>query len=311
MNFDFNFTLQELSIAIIGIMLLVIAIIVIGRLMLKKSSQHNLASKYEDKVWDSPLKGRNKYPDVDVFQYSNQFFLLALILTLSVVAFAFNWTSYEKEVIIPDNALELEEDIEIEPPRSAEPPPPPPPPPPPVITEVPNDEFEEEDDIEFLDQSVEEETVVEAPPVAESTKEAALPPPPPPPPPPEETEIEEIFQVVEQMPRFPGCEDLPDKKAKEACANKKMLEFLYTNLRYPPIARENGIEGTVVVRFVVNKKGMIDQPEVVRDIGGQCGEEALRVVNLMNSQGERWIPGKQRGMPVNVYFNLPVKFKLL
>lgn len=112
------------------------------------------------------------------------------------------------------------------------------------------------------------------------------------------------------MPRFPGCENESTTEAKKACADKKMLEFVYQNIKYPAIARENGIEGTVVVTFVVEKDGKVTDARIVRDIGGQCGQEALRVVQLMNDKSIVWTPGKQRGRPVRVQFNLPVRFKL-
>ena len=113
------------------------------------------------------------------------------------------------------------------------------------------------------------------------------------------------------MPRFPGCEDITaSKDERQQCANKKLLEFIYENIRYPAVARDNGIEGTVVVSFVVDQKGNIKDAQVVRDIGGGCGQEALRIVELMNSMPNRWAPGKQRGRAVKVLFNLPVKFKL-
>lgn len=85
-----------------------------------------------------------------------------------------------------------------------------------------------------------------------------------------------------------------------------MLKFIYDNIQYPGIARENGVEGTVVVQFVVEKDGSITDVKVIRDIGAGCGAEAMRVVNKM----PKWNPGKQRGRPVRVQFNLPVKFKL-
>ena len=89
-----------------------------------------------------------------------------------------------------------------------------------------------------------------------------------------------------------------------------MLEFIYGNIKYPAIARENGVEGMVVVTFVVEKDGTVTDARVVRDIGAQCGQEALRVVNLMNEKSVKWVPGKQRGRAVRVQFNLPVRFKL-
>ena len=104
---------------------------------------------------------------------------------------------------------------------------------------------------------------------------------------------------------FPGCEDKP-KSDRKTCAEKKLLDFIYSNIKYPAIARENNIQGTVVLSFVVEKDGSITDAKALRDIGGQCGDEALRVVNDMPN----WNPGKQRGRAVRVQFNLPVKFQL-
>jgi len=115
-----------------------------------------------------------------------------------------------------------------------------------------------------------------------------------------------IHKVVDEMPRFAGCEDILIKKEKEDCSTKNLLNFIYTNIKYPAISRDASIEGTVVIRFVVDKTGKVIQPEILRDIGGGCGEEALKVVKMM----PEWIPGMQDGKAVNVYFNLPVKFKL-
>ncbi len=121
----------------------------------------------------------------------------------------------------------------------------------------------------------------------------------------EEGIVEGVFQVVEDMPTFPGCENTGDKAAYQECSTKKMLEFIYKNVEYPQVAIDNAIEGTVVIRFIVDIDGSIRNPEIVREIGGGCGTEALRVVKLM----PLWNPGKQRGEPVKVYFNLPIKFK--
>jgi protein TonB len=89
-----------------------------------------------------------------------------------------------------------------------------------------------------------------------------------------------------------------------------LLEFLYQNLKYPILARENGIDGTCVIRFLVTKEGTVQRASIIRDIGGGCGEEALRVVNLMGELTHAWTPGRQNGLPVTVQFNLPVQFKL-
>ncbi len=117
---------------------------------------------------------------------------------------------------------------------------------------------------------------------------------------------DEVFKMVDQMPEFPGCEDVTDAVEHKQCVDRKLLEFVYGNIEYPKEAKDAGIEGMVVVRFVVNKDGSISDVEVVRDIGGGCGDEVVRVVKQM----PRWIPGRQAGQPVRVQYMLPVKFTL-
>ena len=298
--FDIAIGGTALVVTMLLLFALVIGVILFLRHTFSSNDKNALAAKYAD--GNLPLTARNKYPEANPFQWRTVFLLSGLMLAFLTVVLAFSYTAYEDEIFIPEGAMELEDDMLIEPPRTAEPPPPPPPPPPPVIEEVPEEELTEEEEPEFVDQTIEEETTVEEPEVDDA------PPPPPPPPPPPEPEVEEIFKVVEQMPRFNSskCEGLGDKKEIEKCAQQEMLKFIYKNIKYPPIARENGVEGTVVVRFVVDKDGSVDEPEVLRDIGAGCGDEALRVVKMM----PKWKPGKQRGRNVKVYFNLPVKFKL-
>lgn len=136
-----------------------------------------------------------------------------------------------------------------------------------------------------------------------------VPPCPPAPPPP--PSVEEVFRVVEEMPRFPGCEEMNGSAAEiKICADEKMMQFIYGNLQYPAKARADGIEGMVVVSFVVGQDGRIRDIEIVRDIGGECGLEVKRLIQLMIDRYILWIPGKQRGRPVDVQYNLPVRFRL-
>jgi TonB family protein len=303
----FNFSTNTFLIATTIAVLFLLGLILTFRFILSKKSQTGYQANATLNGSKNPLEQRNKYPAADIFKYSQQFLLLGLIMTLMMCVFAFNWTTFEKKVNIPDNALVLEEDIELAPPRSAVPPPPPPPPPPPVIEEVPTELMEEDDDVEFLDQSIDEKTELEIIKAPEVKKTKAAPPPPPPPPPAEE----EIFVVVEQMPRFPGCENEPDVAARKSCSDQKLIEFIYQNIEYPSIAKENHIEGTVVLKFVIDEKGRVDNIVILKDIGANCGKEAERVIKLMNEQNIRWEPGKQRGRPVKVWFMLPVRFKLV
>ena len=111
----------------------------------------------------------------------------------------------------------------------------------------------------------------------------------------EEEEIveQEIFQIVEEMPEYPG-------------GLQKLTEYLQSNIKYPQMARESGIQGRVFVGFVVEPDGSISNVKVLRSLGGGCDEEAMRVVKNM----KKWKPGKQRGKAVRVSYVLPVNFKL-
>ena len=300
---NFEFTALQVLLFVILIAVLVIAIIYF--LKFRLNQQKNLKEKYASRTLSSPLEARNKYPEVDGFKLRNSILLVGIIFSLAAIFFAFNWTTYEKALDLSGYDLNVEEDIEMAPPPTTEPPPPPPPPPPPVIEEVPDEVvLDEEEQTKFQDTEVTEDEVVIAPPV-DTTRKA--PPPPPPPPPPKE---EEIFVMAEDMPRFPGCEKESTKADKEACAQQKLMEYIYSNLKYPTIATENGIEGRVTLRFVVEKDGKVGQVEILRDIGGGCGDAAKKVIEDMNTLPDKWIPGKQGGRKVRVFFTLPVIFKL-
>jgi len=296
---DFALTGTFVAVAMLALFALVIGFILIYRNRLNNASGEALRQKYTGK---NVYEARNKYPEVNVFKLTQPIWMFGLVAAMAMTLFAFSYTAYEDRVDIPDGALDFEEEIEIEPPRTAKPPPPPPPPPPPVIEEVPEEEIEEEDEPVFESMDIDEETAIEEPEAP--VEEDAPPPPPPPPPPPAE---EEIFKVVEQMPRFPGCEDSGGTKEEIAkCAEDKMLQFIYKNLKYPAIARENGVDGMVVLQFVVDKSGNVTDAKVVRDIGAGCGDAAMKVVKQM----PQWVPGKQRGRAVKVLYTLPVRFKL-
>ncbi len=118
----------------------------------------------------------------------------------------------------------------------------------------------------------------------------------------------DIFKVVEQMPRFPGCENMSDEKEKISCAKEKMLDFIDENVKYPKVAEKIEIKGTVVIQFIVEKDGFISNIIVVRDIGHGYGKAFVDVITLMNDMPESWISGKQRGRPVSVLITLPIEF---
>ncbi|MEO6189053.1 MAG: energy transducer TonB [Saprospiraceae bacterium] len=107
------------------------------------------------------------------------------------------------------------------------------------------------------------------------------------------TTIEEPFKYVEQMPEFPD-------------GYAAMYNYLKHNIDYPSFARENGIQGSVIIQFVVSSSGDLTKVSIARGIGGGCDEEALRVVRSMPN----WKPGKHYGKSVPVIFTLPINFKL-
>ena len=108
-----------------------------------------------------------------------------------------------------------------------------------------------------------------------------------------EVQKEEPYDMVEQMPQFPG-------------GPAELLKYIAKNLKYPIIAQENGIQGKVILRFVVNAKGYVEDIKVLRSLDPYCDKEAVRVVKSL----PQWIPGKQNGRNVPVYYTCPIVFKL-
>jgi len=119
---------------------------------------------------------------------------------------------------------------------------------------------------------VNEKVVDEVPPAVEETK---------------------IFEVVEQMPSFPG-------------GDAALMQFLSKNIKYPVVAEENGIQGRVIATFVVERDGSITDVKVVKSVDPSLDKEAVRVLKSM----PKWIPGKQNGSNVRVKYTVPVTFRL-
>lgn len=220
-----------------------------------------------------------KSPKADLENKRRIFLQVGLVLSLAVVLLAFEWKNYERKVA-DLGTLEMdfveEEDIPV---TRQETNPTPPPPEPSTELNIVDDDVEIEEEF-VIDVEATATTVVKeyVPIVVE--KEAEI--------------VEEvIFTVVEENPGFPGGEE-------------ERMRYLQQNLKYPQMARESGIQGTVYVTFVVEKDGSITDVRILRGIGGGCDEEAARVVKAM----PRWNPGKQRGQSVRVQFNLPIRFVL-
>ncbi len=205
---------------------------------------------------------------------------IGLIVALAAMLVAFEWKSYERE--ISDLGQRQVEDIpeEIIPITEQKVKPPPPPPPKQVVKiNVVEDDVDVDDEIDIDVEADENTEVEEYIPVEQEDEESA--------------DEQQIFMVVEAMPEFPG-------------GMNELNKYLAENIKYPQMAKESGIQGRVFVTFVVERDGRVTDVRVLRGIGGGCDEEAVRVVKNM----PKWTPGKQRGKPVRVQFNLPVKFTL-
>lgn len=205
---------------------------------------------------------------------------IGLIVALAVMLFAFEWKTYEKEIVDLGSREVVDIPEEIIPITEQKVKPPPPPPPKQVVKiNVVEDDVEVEDEIDIDVEADQDTEIEEYIPIEVEEEESA--------------EEQQIFMVVESMPEFPGGE-------------AELHRYLAENIKYPQMAKESGIQGRVFVTFVVERDGAVTDVRVLRGIGGGCDEEAIRVVKNM----PKWAPGKQRGKPVRVQFNLPVKFTL-
>jgi len=106
-------------------------------------------------------------------------------------------------------------------------------------------------------------------------------------------EEEKVYTVIEQNPQFPG-------------GDGELLKYISSHIVYPAVALENGVQGKVMLRFVVTKTGQVDKVEIIRSLDPACDKEAIRVVRTL----PKFIPGKQNGINVAVWYNLPVTFRL-
>lgn len=223
-----------------------------------------------------------KNPKADLEKRRGLYLEIGLVVALVAALVAFNVKSYDREVkdVVDRDAVLEEEEIIIQ--TDVQEPPPPPPPEQPEVTtviEVVADDKEITNELHVTAEVTDETQNIQITPVVIDDEEDVV--------------EEQIFTVVENDPEFPG-------------GMEALYKYLGQNIKYPQLARDNGITGKVYVTFVVEKDGSIANPKVLRDIGGGCGQEAIRVVKSM----PKWTPGKQRGKAVRVQFNLPVNFSL-
>jgi len=213
-----------------------------------------------------------------------------IILGTAIIGPYINAKALENKAKRAERQVEIQMENLDQPQENVEPPPPPPPPPAETVAQVRYvapvvvDSVKPEDIKQLMtaDQAQvevknEEVSVVEE--VQEEVKEEEAP--------------TEVFVVVEEMPAYPG-------------GDKAMMEFIYANIQYPEIAKENNIQGRVILRFCVTYKGGVDQVQIIRGVDKSLDEEAARVIKMLPA----WKPGKQGGKPVNVWYSVPVTFQL-
>ena len=223
-----------------------------------------------------------KSPKADLEGKKPTWLLVGFVLILAAMFVAFEWTERDKQVTTDTGITEpiFEEEMipitEQEEQKQA-----PPPPEAPKVEEVlqiaENDANVEESTIQSSEENNQAVKIKYVPVEVEE----------------EEPEEQQIFQVVEEMPEFPG-------------GMAECLKFIGKNIKYPTIAQENGVQGRVIIQFVVNQDGSIVDPVVMRSVDPYLDKEALRVIKMM----PKWKPGKQRGKAVRVKYTVPVTFKL-
>lgn len=215
-----------------------------------------------------------KAPQKDLQRSRPQFLAIGMVISLSLAITAFEWRTEQTGIDILDGTGEVWEEDPV---FITKIPPPPKPPKPKIIAPVVVETTEEVEppkeivfDLDILEPD-DEVTIFE----------------------PEDEEVEEIMDIVEEMPTPIG-------------GMADFYKFLSKKTKYPKQARRMGIEGKVYVQFVVDTDGSITDLQVAKGIGAGCDEEALRVLKLV----PKWNPGKQRGRPVKVRMMVPIFFQL-
>ncbi|MCQ2131882.1 MAG: energy transducer TonB [Bacteroidaceae bacterium] len=217
--------------------------------------------------------------------------LLGYICALGAMFAAFEWTTREYAETEPVKYVAYASPEEEVPPITQ-----------PIFTAAPPPPAEAPQVAEIIDivdnnEEIEEETIQTTEDVNEAVSGPSAPVATGPVAPIGPVEVDggedEIFQVVEQMPQFPG-------------GDAALMQYLSKNIKYPASAQENNIQGRAIIEFVVNKDGSIVDPKVVKSLDKACDQEAMRVIKAM----PKWKPGMQRGKPVRVKYTVPVAFRL-
>ncbi len=253
----------------------------------------NYVESFDDIVFENRNKEygaydlRKRYSKRGTIALAVSLLVILIAVGAPLIASIMKQRAYNK-LLEQTSTIELEK-IKVERDEIA---PPPPPPPPPSVKEVKfvapkivDTLTKEEVDLGTMDEL---SAGVNTAPVDTAAKEIVIVED-------EEPIVEEVFESynIQEKPAFPGGE-------------AELMKYIAQNVKYPVVAQENGIEGTVYIRFVVTKSGAVGETQIMKSADPLLDEEALRVVKSL----PRWTPGKNNGNPVNVWFIVPIKFKL-
>ncbi|MBL6649132.1 MAG: energy transducer TonB [Flavobacteriaceae bacterium] len=227
-----------------------------------------------------------KNPNSELRNYSSLFFAFGLCLILFISWRAIEAKTYEAQYDYESLNVDDDDDEEIPITEQLKTPPPPPPPPAPEIIDVVEDEEEIEETV-IESTETDQEEIVEEVEVMEEVVEMDIP-----------------FAIIEDVPLFPGCENVA-KSQRRDCFQDKMNEHIKKYFRYPEIAQEMGIQGRVFVQFLIQKDGSIGGIRT-RGPDKNLEQEAKRIIDKL----PKMIPGKQRGRAVRVPFSIPITFRL-
>ena len=223
-----------------------------------------------------------KSPKADLEGKKLTWLLVGYVVVLAVMFVAFEWTERDKKIDTSMALVDIEFEDELIPiteqQEKIEVPPPPEVPQAAEVLDIVEDNADIEETIIASSEDTGQKVEIKYVPVEVVE---------------EEPDEQEIFDIVEHMPDFPG-------------GQAALMKYLASNIKYPTIAQENGTQGRVIVQFVVNRDGSIVDARVARSVDPYLDREALRVVNSM----PKWKPGMQRNKPVRVLYTLPVMFRL-
>lgn len=255
-----------------GVIVTMLLLALIFKLVIDRNTAINMIS---GKPKQENISLSKKYPEADLEKFRFTFLKIGLIAALGLVILAFSWTTYDRQTEIKGSLI-LPEDFEIEPPITRHEPPPPIPPL--VDIRIIETDIIIEDKVEFETLEIDADFTLDV----ENFQV------------PDEHFIEDDAPVffAEEMPQFPGGE-------------KALIDYL-ASTPYPAMAKENWMEGTVYVKFVIDKYGKVTDVDIARGSDKIFNKAALAHIMQMPD----WTPGKQRGKPVKVQFVVPIRFVL-